>query len=163
MNILADFESAIQSINRFNNSIKEFNRTTLELATCYCKGNSEEYHQRVNQSLEKYSTRDIFLLLAFLPDETTLNIQTQKIKIDPRELLEKILIKPQEKKKNLIKNLIVFAMLNGYLTDKEIINYWQERGIFLKNSSVRYNTLLLLTSYGTNSRTQLLRRLMRDF
>jgi hypothetical protein len=60
--------------------------------------------------------------------------------------------------KNKIPQMIKIAMLKGYIEDKEILNYWKEKGHFIKASSLRYNIRKILFSNFVTSRSQLIRR-----
>ena len=56
---------------------------------------------------------------------------------------------------------VIFAILNGYLQDKEI-EYYLNQFIFIKPSTVRYKVKKLLIKFNTTSRTELFRNLLNS-
>lgn len=163
MNILADFQSAIQFINRINDALSEFKQQALEISATYKEDNPEPFLKRLDNVLSRYSHKDIFLLLSLLADDTTLNKTIRKLDNQPRDILEKVLIDPLVNDRNKLKHIIINAMLNGYIEDKEIMDYLNKKNIFVKPHSVKYNIKKLLTEYGVSRRSALLIRLMRKF
>ncbi len=64
-----------------------------------------------------------------------------------------------DKSCSILESEIIFAILNGYLQDKEILNYLNQFK-YIKYSSVRYNVKKLLIKFNTSSRSELFRKLL---
>ena len=60
---------------------------------------------------------------------------------------------------SLLESEIIFAILNGYFQDKEILIYLSQFK-HVKYSSIRYNVKKLLIRFNTNSRSELFRKLL---
>lgn len=138
MNILADLQTAIQSINRFNEALSDFKQHALEIATLYREDAPEPFLKRLDNVLSRYSHKDIFLLLSFLIEDAILNKTIKKLDDQPRDILEKVFIDPLVREKDKLPQLIKLAMLKGYIEDKEIILFWSEQGIDINKNQLQY-------------------------
>jgi hypothetical protein len=92
MNILADFESATQSINRLNNSILEFKNQVIRINALYDNDNRVEYLSAIDQLWHSLSYRDMYLLIGLLGNEETLFKIAQETEEYPNILLEKMFL-----------------------------------------------------------------------
>lgn len=100
MNILADFETAIQSIDRINNALKDFKLKVLEVSFFYNEAFHDEeklelYLEKLKSAFQNYSTKEMFLLIALFSDEKKLSNALDSFdssEIHINELIEKTLI-----------------------------------------------------------------------
>jgi hypothetical protein len=162
MNILADFQSVFQSINRINDTLIEFKQKTLEVSASYRESNTNPYLTKLDKFLSSYSNKDIFLLLSFLADDVNLNEAVNKLEDKPRDLLEKLLIDPIVRNKNNLPKMIAIAMIKGHIEDKEIMNFWEENNVVINLSQLRYQIRLMLKNYDLNNRSALVREFLRQ-
>lgn len=90
MNILADFQSAIQSINRFNVSLHEFKKQTLKIKELYDEDYPEPYLKAIDDLIGNLTYRDMFLIISILGHEQTLINILQKSEDRPDQIIEKL-------------------------------------------------------------------------
>lgn len=94
MNILADFQSAIQSINRINRSLSDFKRDTSDIINLYDDDNPEQYLNAIDSMLINLTYREMFLIIALLGDEQTLIKFLDKSEDKPSQIIEKLFFTP---------------------------------------------------------------------
>ena len=92
MNILADFESATQSINRLNNSILEFKNQIIHIPSLYNEDDPSEYLLAIDSLWRSLSYREMYLLIGLLGDEQTLFKIAERTEDHPHILLEKMFL-----------------------------------------------------------------------
>lgn len=91
-NILADFQSAVQSINLFSTSLHEFKKQTLKIKELYDPDCPEPYLKAIDGLLGSLSYKDMFLIIAVLGDEQTLVSLLQKSEDRPDQIIEKLFL-----------------------------------------------------------------------
>lgn len=91
MNILADLQSAIHSINRFNVSLDTFRKQTLKIKELYDEDNPTTYLAAIDKLLTTLSHREMYLIIALIGDEQTLIEIIGKSEDHPSELILKLL------------------------------------------------------------------------
>jgi hypothetical protein len=94
MNILADFQSAIQSINRITRSLSDFKRDTYDIINLYDEDNPEPYLNAIDCMFANLSYREMYLIIALLGDEKTLVNLLEKSEDQPSQIIEKLFFTP---------------------------------------------------------------------
>lgn len=90
MNILADFQSAIQSINRFNVSLHEFKKRTLKIIKLYDEDCPQVCLKAIDDLIGNLSYKDMFLIIAIFGHEQTLIKLLQKSDDRPDQIIKKL-------------------------------------------------------------------------
>jgi len=89
-NILSDFQSAIQSINRFNVSLYEFKKQTLKIKELYDEDYPEPYLKAIDDLIGNLTYRDTFFIISILGHEQTLINILQKSEDRPDQIIKKL-------------------------------------------------------------------------
>lgn len=154
MNILADFRSALQSINQINKGIQDFESILLEFSAL--KLNPKDTNiARIRKKLSEFNIGDLLLLTSNVSINNSQDFKSALI-----GLIETHLI-PNKHKREIIRDLIIYAMRCGSLEDKEIIEFWHDRNVEINISSLRYQVKLLLRDNDVMNRSSLLRKLKK--
>lgn len=95
MNILADFQSAIHSINKVNHSLSDFKREARRIADLYDEDNDEPYIDAVDSFLSNLSYREMYLIIALLGDELRLSKFLARSEDKPSQVIEKLFFEPK--------------------------------------------------------------------
>lgn len=163
MNILTELQSVIQSINNINTAVNDFKRRALEIAVSFNEANHEPYSNAIDKLTNSYSHKEMFIYLAILAEDKSMDKLLKNADVQPWELFEKSIVEPLIGDKKKIINLIKLAMLKGYIEDKEIVKYWKDKQLHVNVNAIRYNIKKLLYLYQAQSRSELMRCFIRDF
>lgn len=96
MNILADFQSATNSINHINQVLSDFKRQARRIIALYDEDNIQPYLKGIDDLLNNISYRDMFLIIALLGDELRLNLILEDSNDKPNIILEKLFLQPKK-------------------------------------------------------------------
>ena len=95
MNILADFESAMQSINRITQSLSDFKRQARRIVSLYDEDNTEPYLNALENLLNDLSYREMYLIIALIGDELALYNILKTSEDQPSQIIEKLFLQPK--------------------------------------------------------------------